>query len=71
MSTPISYAIKLRASNSKIAFELGCDLAFRGFELREDASYELLIDPPIGYALLETSDKPEKLIVATDNECPE
>jgi DNA-binding NarL/FixJ family response regulator len=71
MSTPISYAIKLRASNSKIVFELACDLAYRGFELRQDASYELLIDQPTGYALLETSDKPEKLIVATDNDCPE
>jgi hypothetical protein len=60
MSTPISYAVKLRASNTKIALELGTDFVFRGFELSQDATYEVVIDQPVGYALLETSAKAEK-----------
>lgn len=71
MSTPSSYAIKLRASSPKIALEVGLDFAFRGFELNPNATYELLIDQPVGYALLATSSTAKKLIIATDNACSE
>jgi DNA-binding NarL/FixJ family response regulator len=66
-----SYTIKVTASNTKIACEVALDLASREFELRPDAPYEVLIDQPVGYALLTDMENNKNFIVATDNTCPE
>ncbi len=67
----MTYAITLNCSSKTIAHDIGLDLGMNRILPDPKADYYLVIDKPTGYALIADIPKHQKIIVATDNHCPE